>query len=145
VGRKLLFIRNPPITHSLFWTGNHQAQLAHVLAEAKDPRALVTHANRQGYTPLHLAVSYGAAESLEMLLAAGADKDARTLQGETPLHRAVRFANLSSVQVLLDAGADVNAQDNTGKTPIDLVAHSQREGKAKLLQLLRETAPSQGQ
>lgn len=67
--------------------------------------ALVAHADGQGRTGLHLAVSHP--EAVGLLLSRGADPDARDLDDNvTPLHLAAAAGALSSVRLLLDAGAD---------------------------------------
>ena len=47
---------------------------------------------RQGWTPLHSAVSAGHQDIAEELLAASADVNAETTGKRTPLHYAVRIA-----------------------------------------------------
>ena len=64
-----------------------------------------------------------------MLLAHGADVNARDESEETPMHSAAYFNSLEVAQVLLAHGADVNARDEDGNTPValakrcSLVAH----------------------
>ena len=53
----------------------------------------------------------GAADMIELLLAAGAEPDAADDNGNTPLSRAVRFGSLRAVKALIDAGADVKRAD----------------------------------
>lgn len=69
-------------------------------------------------TPLHMAASgsWDVAYPAELLLAHGADVNARNKQGRTPLHVAVPKKTLAAV--LLAKGADVNAKDSTGMTPL---------------------------
>ena len=69
-----------------------------------------------GSTPLHNAVE-GASE---ILLAHGADVNAKSDSGYTPLHGAARDAAFERVKVLLEHGADVNAKNSYGSTPLDL-------------------------
>lgn len=64
----------------------------------------------QGRTPLTMAAANGLADSVSLLLAHGADKEAR-FDGLTPLLCAVRSRDQKSVEALLKAGADVNARD----------------------------------
>ena len=59
-----------------------------------------------------------AVEITRLLLAAGADVRAISIQGQTPLHRVHHAA---CVDLLLDAGADLEARDRKGRTPIGAV------------------------
>lgn len=77
-------------------------------------------ARDRGATPLHLASRYcrdpGA---ITVLLAAGAEVDARDRDGATPLH--VAAGNQRSpgvVEELAGATADLNARDESGNTPL---------------------------
>src|SRR6185437_4305437 len=53
-----------------------------------------------------------------LLLANGAELEARDVEGATPLIRAAEFGNSDVVKVLLDHGADIEARDNNGQTPL---------------------------
>ena len=70
-------------------------------------------------TPLRFATIYSWDGMVTVLLAAGAEVDARDLQGETPLHWAAgRNRNPAVVAELVEAGADLNARDGDGNTPL---------------------------
>ena len=71
-----------------------------------------------GETPLHCAAEFGGLEAARVLLAAGAEKDARNRKNETPLHRAVQHKSVGVVRLLLDAGADANARDKRHSSPL---------------------------
>jgi len=74
-------------------------------------------------TPLHLAAARGYAEVMEMLLAVGADIDARDHGGQTPLHAMVdRCARADVAALLLAAGADIDARDARVHTPVSVAA-----------------------
>ena len=49
-----------------------------------DAGAGINLTNRSGYTPLHHAAEYGAAEAAARLIERGADVDAKTRRGITP-------------------------------------------------------------
>jgi hypothetical protein len=56
-------------------------------------------------TPLHVACVWGDLTAIDLLLAAGADVNARGDNGCTPLYVAVSFERIRSVERLLRAGA----------------------------------------
>ena len=96
----------------------------------------------EGRTPLHFAAGrvmvrvrdedgsialnyddrfrYHDVNSLQALLAGGADPEARDAEGRTPLHYALEIGYAKGARVLLDAGADGTARTVDGKTPFDL-------------------------
>ena len=69
------------------------------------PVAIDSHA-ADGDTPLHVLVWRGDVDGMRLLLAAGADVDARGDLQETPLHVAVRRRQADAVALLLQAGAN---------------------------------------
>ena len=69
-------------------------------------------------TALHLAST---AEVVEILIAAGAELEARETVGLTPLHTA---ANAEVAQALIDAGAEVMAENSKGLTPLHLAENA---------------------
>ena len=82
-------------------------------------------ADREGFTPLHFAAQQQHADVAALLIAAGADPNARNRFGNTPLWTAmfnVRDGDGDVVRVLLDAGADVDAENNYGASPRSLAA-----------------------
>ena len=56
-----------------------------------------------GSTPLHIAASFGKHVAITVLLAAGADADARNEYGETPMHDAAETASQWNKPTLMDA------------------------------------------
>jgi uncharacterized protein len=74
---------------------------------ASDTRSADTY-SIDGWTPLHLAAFFGAAQAAALLLSHGADhrRIARNAMANTPLHAALAAKRLPLVELLLDAGAD---------------------------------------
>ena len=81
---------------------------------------------RKGATLLHEAAEFGYRELVEMLIARGADVNARDVEGRTPLHVATSRGFWDVMEVLLTAGADVDAQDREGRTPLHLAVSAYR-------------------
>ena len=73
-----------------------------------------------GSTPLMFAALYGDAESVRLLLEAGADPNTRNEAGATALMWAVN--DLDKTRLLIRSGADVNARSDDGRTPLLIAA-----------------------
>lgn len=71
-------------------------------------------------TPLHLAVMIGKKETVELLLANGANVNAKAEDDITPLHIAQLTDNKNIAKLLIDNGADINAREKSGLTPTDI-------------------------
>jgi len=103
-----------------------------------DKGASLSLANVRGITPVMAAAGLGSVdadtrgfyvsddvqqrsiESLKLLLAAGADINAKDgTRGLTPLHEAARWGWNDVVRFLVEHGADLQAKDNRGLTPVD--------------------------
>jgi ankyrin repeat protein len=109
-----------------------------------------------GCTPLHCAARYGHKEVVELLIAKGADINAKDTQGWTPLylainqgrkeiakllasksgdvslHTAAYIGDLQTVEKLIDAGANVDANEK-GATALLCAAKAGEIAVAKLL------------
>jgi ankyrin repeat protein len=74
--------------------------------------------------PLHSATAGAHAEIVEVLLAAGAEPNARQQHGWTPLHAAAQNGDLRSLEALLAAGANPALRNDDGRSPWDLALES---------------------
>lgn len=86
-----------------------------------------------GSYPLHIAAAQGHFSILQLLIAAGADVNARDSHGETPLHRAAAGGHNACIIHLCKRGAEVDAAAKDGATPL---AHAAQSGKAAAVRLL---------
>lgn len=116
-----------------------RADLATVTAMLKKNPALVNARNDRDLMPLHV-VSTGlvgddaaATQMARLLIAAGADVNARSASKQTPLHLAVSEGRQEIVALLLDRGADLDARDWKGMTPLDRAAQKRALGLAAML------------
>ena len=65
--------------------------------------------DKNGYTPLHQAVSMKKGDSIEYLIESGADVNARTNHGVSVLHTSITYRVYTElVRLLVEAGANVN-------------------------------------
>ncbi len=86
-----------------------------------------------GYSALHLATRYNTAQIAELLIAYGANVNARIKYGLTPLHLAAIEDAVQVADLLIAHGADVNAPDEYGFTPLHLAAIEDAVQVAELL------------
>jgi cytohesin len=124
--------------HDVAWKGD----LAGVQAEL-DKGVDVDEGNDSwpGMTPLHYAADEGHTEVVELLIANGADVNAKNENGWTPLHLAAYWGGKEIVELLIAAGADVNAKDmsNWIGTPLDIATHPENPiDTAEIAELLRK-------
>lgn len=82
------------------------------------------------------AVSQGNREKIELLIAQGADVNARDGNGNTPLMLAARSGHSEIVQFLIARGADVHLKDNLGNTPLIDTARYASEFALKVIEIL---------
>ncbi len=88
---------------------------------------LMTAADAEGHNVLYTAARDGHVACVELLLARGADKDAKNNHGTTPLLGAASEGHENCVEALLRAGADKEAKSNDGNTPLLRAAYNGHE------------------
>jgi ankyrin repeat protein len=84
----------------------------------------------RGWTPLHYAASAPDAKAVELLLARGARKDARSPNGTTPLMMAAQYGDEAAVDLLLKQGADVSLRNDLDLGAADFARRGARESLA---------------
>jgi ankyrin repeat protein len=106
---------------------------ARVRVVLKQQPAALKQAEADGTTALHWAVRADDAETVRLLLAAGADVSAATREGVTPLALAAVNGSSAMTEALLKAGARPNVALPEGETILMTAA---RTGQPEVLKLL---------
>jgi len=87
-----------------------------------------------GYGPCHFAASLGSVDMLELLLAKGADKNARDREGNCPLMWIIANDGAEELmEALVDHGASVNIQNFVGESPLFLAVQRNLHDKVSYL------------
>ena len=90
--------------------------------------------NLKDMTALHFAAFAGHDEVVELLLARGADAEAKDAYGQTPLHVTTLIGYTSAAaERLLARGADPDARDEAGATPLHVAVIKRQKALAELL------------
>lgn len=80
-----------------------------------------------GFTPLHLAVDANCSAIVKLLVAAGADVDAKDdLNGSTPTHEAAADGHLDCLAALIDGGASLQVDDFSEASPLQCAVQRNR-------------------
>ncbi|MDA7653458.1 ankyrin repeat domain-containing protein [bacterium] len=100
--------------HNAAGEGNIEAVKQHIAAGTD------VDAKTRGETPLLWAARFGQSQVAELLIAEGADVNAKNVVGQTPLHWAAMAGHKEIIELLIAVGAEVNAKTKRGETPLDL-------------------------
>ena len=92
-------------------------------------------------TLLHNALINGQNDAAKLLIASGADINARDCDGRTPLYELARAragethsdSDITLVKILISHGADINAKTKNGRTPLYTAAELGRNWMVRLL------------
>jgi ankyrin repeat protein len=91
---------------------SNQYYLKKLLSIGLDP----DQTDKEGISPLHLAVETGSIDSVKILLEWKADPNIADHRGVTPLHIAYSFDGMTEIiEYLLSKGANPNLRDKLGK------------------------------
>lgn len=91
--------------------------------------------NRDGQTPLAIAIAQKNSGAVACLLQAGASANYKDFSDQTPLHQACKHLTTETtgesselveiMKLLIGYGAQVNAQDSSSRTPLHIIAKEQ--------------------
>ena len=119
--------------HEAARTGDLDAVNHFIIVHMADVNATTSY----GDTPLHYATGDGTGVGhvpvVSVLIAAGANVNAKEDEGQVPLHQAAIKGNIPVISMLIAAGADVNARNGYNQTPLHEAAEG---GKAIAISVL---------
>ncbi|KAH3756238.1 chromosome condensation regulator [Pelomyxa schiedti] len=76
--------------------------------------------DKEGFTPLHIALTSGQKDCVKLLLSRKCNLKKKTIRdGHTPLHIAAISKNVDMVQLLVINGSPLDIVDSSGKTALD--------------------------
>jgi ankyrin repeat protein len=98
-------------------------------------RSLVNAVSQDGWTPLHLAAFFGAAEAARALLNKGASPATRSTNAmqNLPLHAAAAGRHAVLVKLLIEHGSPVSARQHGGWTALHAAAQNGDLAMAEIL------------
>ncbi len=119
-------------------------ELLRTVLPAKPSRVAASKGSQSSRTALMDAAYYGPAESVRLLLEAGAEVDTRDNRGRTALMHAAGSddSEAAVLQLLLGQGADRSLKDERGDTALDFAQHRGDAAKIRLLGGEPATPPS---
>lgn len=130
------FVRSLGDVHALAG-GGHLHRLRALLEN--DP-SLAKAKDAKGETPLHHAARHGELEVIKLLLAHGADPNAKTPVGATPLHVARAFGEERAADLLVEAGAKTGSELSDDDADVQRATNLARSKLDELRALFAEHA-----
>ncbi len=112
--------------------GNLESLRQH-LSEGKDE---IDAHDKNGMTALCWASLAGEVEAVELLLAEGADANAKNRDGGTSLHGAAFLGRIEVVKLLVQHDLEINLKNGMGQTPLDGVAAEWNQGLQDITQFI---------
>lgn len=95
----------------------------------KEMKEIVNEKDRDGTTPLTIAVKNGCVDIVQILVKMNANVNEIDVDGNTPLHFAIQLNKFEIAQFLCLKGASGNIKNNQGVTPKDLYSRLVRNVK----------------
>jgi ankyrin repeat protein len=126
-------ISNSPDVSAEMMRAVADGDLNKVKALLQENPDLIFSKDKNGETPLLMAVSAGHQDIAELLLANKADVNAKDDSSQTALHFAAQGDDTKMAALLLTKGADIHARDNQGNTPLLDAASNGNKNMAELL------------
>ncbi|XP_013388922.1 uncharacterized protein LOC106157731 [Lingula anatina] len=122
----------------------HEEIARFLLEKGCDPNAIASPKSTKemkidpslGIRPLHYAAHIGNSNLARLLVAHGADVDAKSYGYRTPLHTAATWDSSEVVDVLVEAGCDVNAQSQEGDQRKTALGMAVDGGRKKIVRKL---------
>lgn len=109
----------------------HAAVAEHLVNQGANINLAAT--NQMKVAPIHAACAARQFDIVKMLVANGADVNARQQQGFVPLHAAAQNGDAVMAKLLLDHGADAKVRSDNGQNALDL---AMLQGHAAVVELL---------
>ncbi|MFK7802362.1 MAG: ankyrin repeat domain-containing protein [Anaerolineae bacterium] len=129
---------NTLLHHAAFENGTNIAEI--LLTE--NVIDLEARRSKFGFTPLLVAAFQGNVEMVELLIANGADIEAKDDWGDTPVNVAAWDGRLAVIEKLLELGAQVDVKNQGGQNALDYArSQNQPEVETFLLTLIDESSP----
>ena len=128
---ELLIARGAPVD---FFTACVLGRAEHVAAELVDDPGRANARGVHELPALYFAAIGGSTAIADLLLAAGADVNARA-ESAAPIHGAVMGGSAEMIRLLLEKGADPNLPDFEGRTGGQLAEKMGRNDLAELLEV----------